>query len=128
MKVTRGEICRRTLTGRCPNCGYFGIFRTWFRLRKLCVNCKMELEKDESGFYLGTTSIGYVMAIILVIVPVCFLVILEVLKAWMGVVIALIGSIVLFLALYPIILCSVIMLYYTVQAEELPGNNCNKKN
>ena len=88
----------------------------------------MELEKDESGFYLGTTSIGYVMAIILVIVPVCFLVILEVLKAWMGVVIALIGSIVLFLALYPIILCSVIMLYYTVQAEELPDNHCNKKN
>ena len=88
----------------------------------------MELEKDESGFYLGTTSIGYVIAIILVIVPVCFLVILEVLKAWMGVVIALIGSIVLFLALYPIILCSVIMLYYTVQAEELPGNHCNKKN
>jgi hypothetical protein len=85
----------------------------------------MELEKDESGFYLGTTSIGYVMAIILVIVPVCFLVIFEVLKAWIGVVIAITGSIVLFLTLYPIILCSVIMLYYTVQAEELPINNDN---
>ena len=86
----------------------------------------MELEKDESGFYLGTTSIGYVMAIILIIVPVCFLVIFEVLKAWIGVVIAITGSIVLFLAMYPIILCSVIMLYYTVQAEELPINNDNK--
>lgn len=88
----------------------------------------MELEKDESGFYLGTASFGYAMAIILVIVPVCFLVIFEVLTAWVGVVIAVTGSIVLFLALYPIMLCCVIMLYYTVQAEELPINHGNKYN
>ena len=88
----------------------------------------MELEKDESGFYLGTASFGYVMAIILVIVPVCFLVIFEVLIGWAGVVIAITGSIVLFLTLYPIMLCFVIMLYYTVQAEELPINHGNKYN
>lgn len=128
METGRIEICRRILTGCCPNCGYFGIFRTWFRLRKRCINCDMELEKDESGFYLGTTSIGYVMAIILVIVPVCFLVILKVLNAWTGVIISILGSITLFLAIYPLMLCWVIMLYYLVQAEELPANRSPKDN
>ena len=72
MKVERGEIFSRALTGRCPNCGQFGMFKNWFRLHKRCSNCGMELEKEESGFYFGTTSIGYVLSIILVIIPVVF--------------------------------------------------------
>ncbi len=82
----------------------------------------MELEKEESGFYFGTTSIGYVLAIILVIVPVCILVVMGIVGMWMGVTIGIVGSIVLCLLLYPIMLCWVIMLYYMVQAEELPKN------
>ena len=123
MKVERGEILSRTLTGRCPNCGRFGLFKNWFRLHKRCPHCEMELEKEESGFYFGTTSIGYVLAIILVIIPVCILVVKDMLSMWLGVGIGIIGSIMLCTLLYPFMLCWVIMLYYIVQAEELPKNS-----
>ncbi|MDQ8196005.1 DUF983 domain-containing protein [Coraliomargarita sp. SDUM461004] len=122
MKIKRADILSRTLTGRCPNCGHFGIFKNWFRLHKSCPQCAMELEKEESGFYFGTTSIGYVLAIVLVIIPVCILVVLNMLNVWLGVSIAIIGSTLLCTLLYPIMLCWVLMLYYTVQADELPQN------
>ena len=123
MKVGRGEIFSRALTGRCPNCGQFGMFKNWFRLQKRCPNCEMELEKEESGFYFGTTSIGYVLSIILVIIPVCILVVMDMLNMWLGVGIGIIGSIMLCTLLYPLMLCWVIMLYFIVQAEELPNNS-----
>lgn len=82
----------------------------------------MELEKEESGFYFGTTSVGYVLAILLVIVPVCILVVMDVLGMWAGIAIAIIGSILLCVLLYPLMLCWVIMFYYIVQVEELPKN------
>ena len=87
----------------------------------------MEQEKDESDFYLGTTSIGNVMTIILVTIPVCFLVIMNVLNVWTGVIIGILTSIALFLTIYPLMLCWVILIYYMVQAEELPTNQKNKE-
>ena len=122
MKVGRGEIFGRALTGRCPNCGQFGMFKNWFRLHKSCPNCGMELEKEESGFCFGTTSIGYVLSIILVIIPVCILVVMDMLSMWVGVGIGIVGSIMLCTLLYPLMLCWVIMLYFVVQADELPIN------
>jgi len=44
MKVERGEIFARSMTGRCPNCGHFSFFKNWFRLHKRCPSCDMELE------------------------------------------------------------------------------------
>ena len=123
MKVERSEIFSRALTGRCPNCGQFEMFKNWFRLQKRCPNCGMDLEKEESGFYFGTTSIGYVLSIILVIIPVCILVVMDMLSMWVGVGIGIIGSIMLCTLLYPFMLCWVIMLYFMVQAEELPNNS-----
>ncbi len=122
MPVTRSQIAHRTLTGRCPNCGRFGIFKNWFRLHPACPGCGMQLEKEESGFYFGTTSIGYVLAIVLVIIPVCILVVLDKLGMWLGVAIGIVGSLLLCTLLYPVLLCWVLMLYYTVQADELPAN------
>ena len=122
MKIERGEIFSRALTGRCPNCGQFGMFKNWFRLHKRCLNCGMELEKEESGFYFGTTSIGYVLSIILVIIPICILVVMDMLSMWVGVGIGIAGSIMLCTLLYPLMLCWAIMLYYVVQADELPIN------
>ena len=122
MKVERGEISSRALMGRCPNCGQFGMFKNWFRLHKCCPNCGMELEKEESGFYFGTTSIGYVLSIILFIIPVCILVVMDKLSMWVGVGIGIAGSIMLYTLLYPLMLCWVIMLYYVMQADELPIN------
>ena len=82
----------------------------------------MQLEKDESGFYFGTTSIGYVIAIIFVIIPVCVLVVQEKLGMWSGVSVGIIGSILLCTFLYPFMLCWVIMVYFLVCPQELPEN------
>lgn len=122
MKIRRGEILTRSLTGRCPNCGSFGMFKHWFRLNKDCTSCGMQLEKEESGFYFGTTSIGYVLAIVFVIIPVCVLVVLEKLSMWTGVTIGILGSILLCIALYPFMLCWVIMTYFIACPHELPEN------
>ena len=122
MKVESGGTFSRALTGRYPSCGQFGMFKNWFRLHKRCPNCGMKLEKEESGFYFGTTSIGYALLIILVIIPVCILVVMDILSMRLGVSIGIAGSIMLCSLLYPLMLCWVIMLYYVVQADELPIN------
>ncbi|MGJ8639581.1 MAG: DUF983 domain-containing protein [Opitutaceae bacterium] len=123
MKIERAEIITRSLTGRCPNCGEFGMFKHWFRLNKRCTSCDMQLEKDESGFYFGTTSIGYVLAIIVVIIPVCVLVVMDILEMWTGIAIGILGSVLLCVLLYPFMLCWVIMSYFAVCPQELPENS-----
>ena len=126
MKVERGEIFSRALTGRCPNCGQLGMLKNWLRLHELYPNCGMVLEKEESGFYFDTTSIGYVLSIILVIILVCILVLMDMFKIWVGVGIGIAGSILLCTLLYPLMLCWVTMLYYLVRAEKLPNNSTNQ--
>lgn len=83
----------------------------------------MQLEKDESGFYFGTTSIGYVLAIIVVIIPVCVLVVMDILEMWTGIAIGILGSVLLCVLLYPFMLCWVIMSYFAVCPQELPENS-----
>jgi len=120
MKVSRSDIISRCLMACCPNCGRFGMFKNWFRLNRHCSHCEMQLEKDESGFYFGTTSIGYVLAILLVIIPVCVFVVMGKIGMWTGVILAIIGSILLCVGLYPLLLCWVILTYYLVSPQELP--------
>ncbi len=122
MKITRLEIAARTLMGRCPNCGRFGIFKSWFRLHKHCHGCGMELEKEESGFYFGTTSIGYVLTVLLVALPICGLVALDIISMWLGVLFGFLGTAMLCLLAYPVMLCWVLAFYFTLMAEELPHN------
>ena len=122
MKVERFEIFSRAVTGRCPNCGQLAMFKNWFRYYKRCPNCEIELEKEESEFYSGTTSIEYVLSTNLVIIPVCILIVIDMLSMWLGVGIGIVGSIMLCTLLYSLILSSVIMLYYIVQADGLPNN------
>lgn len=123
MPIERSDIVMRGLSGRCPRCGNFGLFRHWFRLKKQCSGCGLELEKDESGFYFGTTSIGYVLAILVVLIPVCILVVMDILGVWTGVVLAILGSILLVMVLYPLLLCWVLMSYYVVFPEKLEPEN-----
>lgn len=82
----------------------------------------MPLEKEESGFYFGTTSIGYVFAILFVILPVCVLVVRGLLEMWTGVIIGILASILLCIALYPLFLSWVIMVYFVVCPRKLPQN------
>jgi len=82
----------------------------------------MPLEKEESGFYFGTTSIGYVLAILIVIIPICVLVVMDLIGMWTGVILAILGSILLCAGLYPLLLCWVILFYYCLSPQELPAN------
>ena len=90
------------------------MFKNWFRYYKRCPNCGIELEKEESEFYSGTTSIEYVLSTNLVIIPVCILIVIDMLSMWLGVGIGIVGSIMLCTLLYSLILSSEIMLYYIV--------------
>ena len=83
----------------------------------------MPLEKEDSGFYFGTTSIGYVLAIIVIIIPIGILVVKEILAVWTGVIIGIVGSVLLTTLLYPLMLSWVIMSYYTMFPHELPANS-----
>lgn len=85
----------------------------------------MPLEREESGFYFGTTSIGYVLSILFVILPICILVVMEKVGVWTGVFIALGGSVFLCIGLYPVLLCWVIFTYYVLQPNELTANHSN---
>ena len=73
LKVTRGDIIARGLLCHCPNCGKRGLLASWFRLGKVCSACGMDLARS-AGIYSGTTSIGYVAAILFIIIPISFLV------------------------------------------------------
>lgn len=83
----------------------------------------MPLEKEDAGFYFSTTSIGYVLAIIVVIIPICILVVKEVLAVWAAVAISAVSSILITILLYPLMLSWVIMSYFTLFPKELPANS-----
>jgi uncharacterized protein (DUF983 family) len=121
MNVPRGEVAKRCLLLRCPNCNAGGQLRTWFRLHARCPQCGLP-HGGEDGFTLGTTSIGYVVAFLLVVLPVCVLVVLNLLSVWLGVVIGIVGSTLVSIGFYPIFLGWVLMMYYVPTAEHLPAN------
>ncbi|WP_309385387.1 DUF983 domain-containing protein [Cerasicoccus frondis] len=118
MPPSSGEILSRGLTGSCPKCGNRGLFRNWFKLQESCPHCGLTLGKED-GFYLGTTSIGYVLAIIIVLIPVCFLVVTDIIGVWTGVTIGIFGSLLLVAAIYPAMLCLLITIYYLFKPQEL---------
>jgi uncharacterized protein (DUF983 family) len=121
MNVPRGEVAKRCLLLRCPNCDHGGQLRSWFRLHAQCSHCGLK-HGGEDGFTLGTTSIGYVVAFLLVVLPVCVLVVLNLLPVWLGVVIGILGSAIVSIGLFPVFLGWVLMMYYVPTAEHLPAN------
>ena len=81
----------------------------------------MDLTKSH-GFYSGTTSIGYVAAILCILVPICFLVVGGVLSVQAAVVLGMVGSFGFIVLIYPLMLCWMVMVYHIALPEELPGN------
>lgn len=81
----------------------------------------MGLAKSD-GFYTGTTSIGYVASIVVVLIPTGFLVVRKVLPAWGGILLGIGGSFVFIIALYPAMLCWMVMAYHLALPGELPAN------
>ncbi len=120
-KVTRAEIVTRGLRCCCPNCGNRGLLASWFRLNSACQSCGMDLARS-AGLSFGTTSIGYVAAIIVVIIPLCFLVGFKVLSVKAGVLLGIFGSFGFIILLYPAMLCWLVMAYHAAMPSELPAN------
>ena len=121
LKVTRGDIIARGLLCHCPNCGKRGLLASWFRLNQSCATCGMDLARS-AGLYSGTTSIGYVAAIIFVIIPICFLVAFKVLSVTAGVLLGIFGSFGFIVLIYPVMLCWMVMAYHVAMPGELPAN------
>jgi uncharacterized protein (DUF983 family) len=121
LQIDRGDIIARGLLCRCPNCGRRGLLASWFRLNKACAACGMDLARSP-GLYSGTTSIGYVAAIIFVIIPVCFLVGYKVLSVPVGVLLGIFGSFGFIVLIYPVMLCWMVMAYHVALPAELPVN------
>ncbi len=121
LKITRGDIIARGVLCHCPNCGKRGLLASWFRLNKACHACGMDLARSP-GLYSGTTSIGYVAAIIFVIIPVSFLVVFKVLSVTTGVLLGIFGSFGFIVLIYPVMLCWMVMAYHVAMPGELPGN------
>jgi uncharacterized protein (DUF983 family) len=48
----------RALLLRCPRCGNSDIMVSWFRFRGRCPNCDLDLNRDESGYQVGSYFIG----------------------------------------------------------------------
>lgn len=121
MPVTRLDVLRRGVVGCCPNCGRRSLLQSWFRLRPSCQTCGMALAKS-SGFYSGTTSIGYVASILFIIIPLCFLVTFKIVSVVQAVLLGIGGTFLFMLGLYPLMLCWMVMAYYVALPEELPAN------
>lgn len=121
MTVSRQQVSLRGLACRCPNCGARGLLASWFRLRTACSGCGMDLSKSD-GYYTGTTSIGYVASILLVLIPVGVLVVRKVLSVPAGVTLGILGSFAFVLLLYPAMLCWMVAAYHVALPGELPAN------
>ena len=121
LEIPRGAILVRGLFCGCPNCGEHGLLKNWFKLNKTCSGCGLNLEKSD-GFYSGTTSIGYVATILIVLLPVLVLVAQKTLTVTQGILIALAGCGALMVLLYPLMLGWMVMAYYVTMPRELPAN------
>ena len=122
MTVTRSQIIARGLFCACPNCGEHGLLRSWFKLQPACTGCGMDLAKSD-GFYTGTTSIGYVASIVVVLIPVLVLVAKKILSVAVGVTIGILGSFAFVVLIYPVMLCWMVMAYHVALPQELPANH-----
>ena len=121
LKVTRGDIIARGVLCHCPNCGRRGLLASWFRLNKACAACGMDLARS-AGIYSGTTSIGYVAAILFVLIPDFLLVSAKAIGVTAGILLGMFGSFGFIVLIYPLMLCWMVMAYHVAMPGELPAN------
>ena len=121
MPIPRSLIILRGLRCACPNCGQRGLLASWFRLNPACKGCGMDLAKSD-GFYTGTTSIGYVASILVVLIPACVLVAKKILSVPLGIALGIGGSFLFVVGLYPAMLCWMVMAYHVALPGDLPAN------
>ena len=121
LKITRGDIIARGVLCYCPNCGKRGLLASWFRLGKACRSCGMDLARS-AGIYSGTTSIGYVAAILFVLIPDFLLVSAKAIGVTAGILLGMFGSFGFIVLIYPAMLCWMVMAYHVALPGDLPAN------
>ena len=90
----------RILKNLCPKCGEDKLVNNWFSVMHTCKSCQYVLQNQE-GYTYGMSSIGYIIAFFLVVVPMCCLILLGLIPILWGIIIAVVLSMGLYLALYP---------------------------
>jgi uncharacterized protein (DUF983 family) len=59
----------RALVLRCPRCGRFGQFVSWFRLKERCERCELRLQRgEEHDYWIGDMMFNIVLSEILAVV------------------------------------------------------------
>ena len=110
----RKVAARRCLSGLCPRCGGPGLFngdstspasmpRWGFRHAKECPYCGLRFQ-EESGVTLGTTVVGYVLVVLLVVVPLLIATAFDWIPSWIAITAGVIASFGLPVLLYPFLL------------------------
>lgn len=82
-----------------------------------CPHCGLSFDKEE-GFTLGTTSIGYVLSIFLILAPMIALAVMGVVSTWVAVAVGGALSLALPIIAYPWLLGMVVGSYYAVFGYE----------
>jgi uncharacterized protein (DUF983 family) len=127
MKVSRGLICQRGLTHRCPNCGAATLYKPGklFELNRSCSQCGFGLDTDE-GAFLGAFALNYGVTAFGVLIPVvatCFFMGVSVVNI---VITAVTISIIVPLILYRASRSWWVMVDALFDAEHLPANLADK--
>ena len=121
MAVTAGQIIRRGITLRCPNCGGRTLFRHWLAMHDRCARCGLRFER-EPGFFLGALVINYTVTLVLLLVPMVVLVFQQKADVLTAVVIGFAWSILFPLAFFPTSKSLWLMTYYVFFPRQLPAN------
>jgi uncharacterized protein (DUF983 family) len=125
MKVTRGQILRRGLLNRCPNCGAHTLFKAGklFEVNHECPVCGFRINRgNDEGFYLGSMSINYGVTILLFFTPVAILAYKKVIGLTTALIIAGIGGILFPTLFYRSSRSWWLMYYYFFFPHHLPAN------
>ena len=125
LRVTRGQIVRRGLTHRCPNCGARSLFRedAWFRLHAECRDCGFAFERgNDEGFFLGSMSLNYGVTLLGFLLPVALLAFFGVISGRVAVILAVGGAVIFPMLFYRSSRSWWLMNYYFFLPHHLPAN------
>lgn len=123
MNVSRLEVVKRGLVGRCPNCGHPTLFRGKFGLRvnSSCPECGLRFEKVE-GEFLGPLVINYGVTVFALVVPTILLYAAGVLSGRLTAALAIVIAFGAPVLLYRMSWSWWLMFYYFFLPENLPAN------